>query len=124
MQRCDIDLRTFAGTGKDAAQKMEDALERLLRQAATGADNSKHFESIVSCCDASKHPLSLRLCAFALIPSCFRYEGEGWGKLVETIISEVSVFSFLSSPHHRMSRALLTRTPHTDKRRLLWRDWL
>jgi hypothetical protein len=87
MQRADVDLRALVVSGKDAAQKMEDALARLLRQAASGADNSKHFETIVSCCDA-KQPLALRSCAFSLVSSCCLYDGDCWGKLVKAVISE------------------------------------
>jgi hypothetical protein len=90
MQRTDVDLRAFAGSGKDAAQKMEDALERLLRSAASGADSSKHFESIVACCDSSKCSNAVRSCAFSLVPSCALYEGDAWGKLVQAVISEVA----------------------------------
>jgi hypothetical protein len=90
MQRTDVDLRAIAGSGKDASQKMEDALERLLRNAASGADNCKHFESIVSCCESSKYSPAIRSCAFSLIPSCALYEGDAWGKLVQAAISEVA----------------------------------
>ena len=90
MQRTDVDLRTLAGSGKDAAQKMEDALARLLRQAATGADNCKHFDAIISCCEANQPP-ALRSCAFSLVPSCSLYEGDAWGRLVKAIVSEATI---------------------------------
>lgn len=89
MQRTDVDLRAIAGSGKDAAQKLEDALERLLRLAASGTDNSKHFESIVSFCDAG-NSVPVRACAFTLVPSCAQYEGSAWSKLVVAVIAEVA----------------------------------
>ena len=115
MQRADVDLRAFAGSGKDATQKMEDALERLLRQAAAGADNSKHFESIVSCCESSKHSATIRSCAFALIPSCALYEGDVWGKLVQAVIAEAAAM-------HMFARAPPAHASVAGKRSLLRRN--
>ncbi len=89
MQRADVDLRAIASSGKDAARKMEEAMERLLRQAATGADNSKQFDFISSCCDANKYTFAIRSCAFSLVPSCSGYEENSWGALVQAVVAEV-----------------------------------
>jgi hypothetical protein len=113
MQRTDVDLRALAGSGKDAAQKLEDAVERLLRLAASGTDNSKHFESIVSFCDAGNYSTAVRSCAFALVPSCAQYEGSAWGKLVAAVIAEVTP---TSPPSPRSSHLAVA-----DKRSLLRR---
>jgi hypothetical protein len=113
MLRTDVDLRAIAGSCKDAAQKLEDALERLLRLAASGTDNSKHFESIVSFCDAGNYSAAVRSCPFNLVPSCAQYEGNAWGKLVVAVTAEVAP---TSPPPPRSSHLTVA-----DKRRLLRR---
>ncbi len=115
MQRTDIDLRALAASGKDAPQKVEDAAERLLRLAATGADHSKHFESIVSFCDPSKYSPPMRSCAYSLIPSCSLYDGDCWGSLVQAVISEVRRLPPVCA------RPLLTTSFLADKRCVLGR---
>jgi hypothetical protein len=117
MQRTDIDLRALAASGKDASQKVEDAAERLLRLAATAADHSRHFESVVSFCDPGKYSLPMRSCAYSLIPSCALYDGDGWGKLVQAVISEVRC------PAPASPRAALT-SPPADQRCVLGRTGL